>query len=84
MVVLISYDVSDKNAEFKQNLIGQGYLDFFILAGVRKPLPESTLINLSDTERGAISAMRTAAGQLGITLEKAVAVSMAGIDIFGS
>ena len=82
MAILISYDVSDKNAEFKNILMGKGYEASFTLAGVPKPLPESTLIKTNGTERAAINDMRTAAQQLQIELERAVAVSMAGIELF--
>lgn len=82
MTILISYDVSDKQVEFKKTLIALKYEDTFLISGVKKPLPESTLCKAGSNEKAAISDTVTAAKNLKIKLERAVAVNVAGIDMY--
>lgn len=74
--VLISYDVSAKNPEVKAALLALNYYDYFTLGGAPKiyHLPNTTLWHKTKSSDQAMSDMKRVCADLGVTLEKAVAV----------
>ncbi len=74
--VLISYDVSAKNAEVTAALLALNYLDNFILEAKSKVyyLPTSTLWHKTKTSDQAIADINKVCADLNVTLESVVAV----------
>lgn len=74
--VLISYDVSAKNTEVKAALLALNYYDNFKLGTATKIyyLPNTTLWHESKSSDQAMADMKKVCADLGVTLEKAVAV----------
>lgn len=74
--VLISYDVSAKNPEVKAALLALDYYDYFTLGDAPKIyyLPNTTLWHESKSSDQAMADMKKVCADLGVTLEKAVAV----------
>lgn len=75
-VILISYDVSDKNPEVKAALIELGYAKTWKNQGNPKiyTLPNTTLWHASKTSDQGLLDMQRVCRNLGVVLEKAISV----------
>lgn len=79
MGTVVTYDVSDKNPEFKTEMKSKGYSDHWFEGPkdkrVKVYLPNSTLWHKEKTVQQGLQDMKDAAAKLKIELERAVALS---------
>ncbi|SEO20376.1 hypothetical protein SAMN05444671_0699 [Flavobacterium sp. CF108] len=75
-LILISYDVSDKNKEVKDALIALGYKESWKNAGNEKiyHLPNTTLWHQSKSSKQGLVDMQSVCTNLKVKLEKAISV----------
>lgn len=80
MAAVISYDVSSRHVEVKALMLQQGYFDSWIAEGVRYNLPNTTLYNGNAEPAQALAAIKSVTQQLGVTLQRAMALTMTTWD----
>ena len=76
MAIIISYDVSDKNPQMKEELTSKGYLDRWDSNKTTYYLPDTTLWHPDEkkTVVQGVQDMKEAAEKLKIKLQRALAV----------
>jgi hypothetical protein len=76
MEAVVTYDVSGRQTDVKNNMIGRGYSDAWKSSNVTYHLPNTTLWkgNVASLDT-ALADIKAAAAACGVTLERAVAFS---------
>lgn len=74
MAVLLSYDLSDKHQEFKDEMELLGYTKIVHNTSPRINLPNTTLSHPTKTTKQAVSDAQTTATKLNVILQRCFAV----------
>lgn len=77
-MAIITYDVSGKQPDVKAEMKKLGYSDNWTHAGQLYSLPETTLWKSSAEVQAALSDIQSVATNLGVRVERAVALPHAG------
>jgi hypothetical protein len=71
---IVSYDVSARQTEVKNDMIARGYADSFTWEGKTYYLPYTTLWKKDATVQTALADIKAAAAAQRVTLERAIAL----------